>query len=145
MNGCSENAKSNLSDHDSIEHEELADVFLDRDFERNYSQMDKVFRQQVSLKEIKDIGEEVDEMNAEQPFGNYIIIDHGNDKYSYLTHFKYQSIIVHEGDDIKQGDVLGLVGHSGNSSEPHIHFHVANSPDPYDSYSIRINLVGHEK
>ncbi|UJL48275.1 M23 family metallopeptidase [Virgibacillus sp. NKC19-16] len=84
--------------------------------------------------------EPVGTMNEEQPFGNYVILDHGNEEYSFLVHFKHQSIEVEEGDEIKQGDLLGLVGNSGNSSEPHIHFHVADSPDPADSKSIRINF-----
>jgi len=89
--------------------------------------------------------EPVGEMNEEQPLGNFVIIDHGNEEYSYLAHFKHQSIEVIEGDDVKQGDLLGLVGNSGNSSEPHIHFHVADSPDPTSSKSIRINFNQEEK
>ena len=84
-------------------------------------------------------------MNDEQPLGNYVIIDHGNGEYSYLAHFKHQSMEVKLGDEIKQGDLLGLVGNSGNSSEPHIHFHVADSADSSDSKSIRINFDRHEE
>lgn len=79
-------------------------------------------------------------MNEESPLGNYVIINHGNEEYSYLVHFKHQSIKVNEGDKVNQGDLLGLVGNSGNSSEPHIHFHVADSPNPMNSKSIRINF-----
>jgi hypothetical protein len=84
--------------------------------------------------------EPVGKMNEEQFAGNYVIIDHGNDEYSLLAHFKHQSIKVQEGDWLKQGDVLGLTGNSGNSSEPHIHFHVADAPDLGDSKSIRIKF-----
>lgn len=82
----------------------------------------------------------VGQMNEEQPLGNYIILNHGNKEYSYLAHFKYQSIVVNEGDKVNQGDILGLVGNSGNSSEPHIHFHVADSPDLRTSKSINITF-----
>lgn len=88
---------------------------------------------------IKD-NDPVGEMNEENPAGNYVIIDHGNEEYSFLVHFKYESIQVKEGDEVKTGDVLGLVGNSGNSSEPHIHFHVADSPDVNNSKSIRIDF-----
>ncbi|WP_416151705.1 M23 family metallopeptidase [Salipaludibacillus sp. HK11] len=84
--------------------------------------------------------EPVGVMNEQEPYGNYVILDHGNDEYSHLAHFKYQSIEVKEGDEVKQGDLLGLVGNSGNSSEPHIHFHVADSANPNESKSIRINF-----
>lgn len=94
----------------------------------------------VAMKnDVKD-NELIGIMNKEQPLGNYVIIDHGNEEYSYLVHFKYQSIKVNEGDEINQGDLIGLVGNSGNSSEPHIHFHVADSLDPMKSKSIRINF-----
>lgn len=87
----------------------------------------------------------VGKMNREQPFGNYVILDHGNEEFSYLVHFKYQSVVVEEGDKVKKGDLLGLVGNSGNSSEPHIHFHVADSPDPTNSKSINIRFDREDK
>lgn len=84
--------------------------------------------------------EPVGQMNEEQPLGNHVIIDHGNDEYSYLAHFKEGTIEVAEGDKVKSGDTLGQVGNSGNSSEPHIHFHVADAIDLEESNSIRIQL-----
>ncbi|WP_341300899.1 M23 family metallopeptidase [Lysinibacillus sp. FSL H8-0500] len=96
----------------------------------------------VSMENNVEDNEPVGIFNEEQPLGNYIILDHGNGEFSYLIHFKHQSIVVKQGDKVKQGDLLGLVGNSGNSSEPHIHFHVANSPDPMNSKSIRINFNG---
>lgn len=54
--------------------------------------------------------------------GNAIIIDHNNGEWSMLCHFKHNSIKVGVGDKIKQGDLLGLCGNSGNTSEPHVHF-----------------------
>lgn len=94
--------------------------------------------------EIKD-NEPVGKMNENQPAGNYVMIDHGNDEYSLLAHFKHQSIEVKEGDQVRQGDLLGLVGNSGNSSEPHVHFHVADAPDLEDSKSIRINFKNNQE
>ena len=96
----------------------------------------------VSMENNVEDNEPVGTFNEEQPFGNYVILDHGNEEFSYLVHFKHQSIVVKQGDKIKQGDLLGLVGNSGHSSEPHIHFHVADSPDPMNSKSIRINFSG---
>lgn len=60
--------------------------------------------------------------------GNTVIIDHGNGEYSVLCHFKHQSIRVNVGDRVSQGDVLGLCGNTGNTSEPHIHFHLQDGP-----------------
>lgn len=48
---------------------------------------------------------------------------------SIFAHFKQHSIVVKEGLKVKQGQLLGLCGNSGNSSEPHLHFHIQNIED----------------
>ena len=80
------------------------------------------------------------EMNESQPAGNYVVIAHPNNEYSMLAHFKQYSIQVKVGDSVKQGQVIGLCGNSGNSSEPHIHFQVMDSEDYVNSQSIRIRF-----
>lgn len=81
-------------------------------------------------------------MNSSNPEGNYVIIQHANEEYSMIAHFKQNSIVVEEGQYIKQGHLLGLCGNSGNSSEAHIHFQVMNSPNQYKGKSIRIHFHG---
>jgi murein DD-endopeptidase MepM/ murein hydrolase activator NlpD len=61
--------------------------------------------------------------------GNTVIIKTENNEYLYFAHFKQHSIIVEQGQKVKQGDILGLSGNSGNSSEPHLHFHIQNVKD----------------
>ena len=46
-----------------------------------------------------------------------------------FAHFQQHSIKVTQGQKIKKGDLLGLCGNSGNSSEPHLHLHVQNIED----------------
>ncbi len=60
--------------------------------------------------------------------GNMVIIDHKNGEYSLLCHFKHNSIRVKVGDNVKGGDLLGLCGNTGNTSEPHIHFNLQDGP-----------------
>ncbi|OGD63032.1 hypothetical protein A2160_05300 [Candidatus Beckwithbacteria bacterium RBG_13_42_9] len=60
--------------------------------------------------------------------GNAVIIDHQNGEYSLLCHFKYQSIKVKVGDKVKQGQILGLCGNTGNTTQPHIHFNLQDGP-----------------
>lgn len=64
------------------------------------------------------------QMNPRQPPGNHVVIDHGNGEFSFLAHFKKASLTVKPGDTVKAGDRLGLCGNSGNSSEPHLHYHL---------------------
>lgn len=69
------------------------------------------------------------ETNPSQLAGNYIVIDHQNNEYSFLAHFKQGSIIVNIGDEVLKGQELGKTGNSGNSTEPHLHYHMQTTID----------------
>ena len=58
--------------------------------------------------------------------GNTVIIKTSKNEYLFFAHFKQNSIKVKQGQKIKQGQLLGLCGNSGNSSEAHLHFHIQN-------------------
>jgi len=64
------------------------------------------------------------EMNPVYVPGNTVILKTEHEEYLFFAHFKKHSIVVEEGQEVKQGDLLGLCGNSGNSSEPHLHFHI---------------------
>jgi Peptidase family M23 len=64
----------------------------------------------------------------EYPGGNAVTVDMGDGKYAFYGHMKRGSVAVKEGDKVKKGQVLGLLGNSGNSTGPHLHFHVSDSP-----------------
>ena len=53
-------------------------------------------------------------------YGNCVVIDHGGGFSTLYGHMK--SILVSEGQLVEQGDVLGGVGSTGNSTGPHLHF-----------------------
>jgi len=80
------------------------------------------------------------------PAGNHVVIDLGYGEYAVLAHFQNGSLRVVEGDEVTSGQVLGLVGSSGNSSEPHIHFHVQDSPkfQPGGSVGIPVRFDDYE-
>jgi len=61
--------------------------------------------------------------------GNTVILKTENDEYLFFAHFQQHSVKVKEGQKVKKGDLLGLCGNSGNSSEPHLHFHIQNVKD----------------
>ncbi|MCE7992498.1 MAG: peptidoglycan DD-metalloendopeptidase family protein [Roseivirga sp.] len=65
-------------------------------------------------------------MNTLYVPGNTVIIKTANDEYLFFAHFKQASIVVKQGQQVQQGDLLGLCGNSGNSSEPHLHFQIQN-------------------
>ncbi len=78
--------------------------------------------------------------NEIEPLGNHVILKHEHQEYSVIAHIQKGSLKVKEGDQVKAGDLLGSVGNSGNSSEPHIHFHVADGENWQEATSIRIKL-----
>lgn len=56
--------------------------------------------------------------------GNYICIKHDNLFYTYYGHLKKNSALVSAGDSVLAGEIIGLVGSSGYTSDPHLHFEV---------------------
>ena len=63
-----------------------------------------------------------------QADGNYVILALGRGRYAFYAHLKPGSLRVERGDRVRAGDVLGLLGNSGSSTGPHLHFHVMNRP-----------------
>ena len=76
-------------------------------------------------------------MNPYSVLGNTVVIQHREHEVSVLAHFKNGSITVKPGDKIKKGRLLGLCGNSGNSSEPHLHYHLQNTPILQDATGIK--------
>ncbi len=68
---------------------------------------------------------------------NSVIVEHQTEQgpvQTYYWHLMKGSVAVEEGDSVGCGDLLGLVGSSGNSSQPHLHFEIElddNRVDPY--------------
>jgi len=60
--------------------------------------------------------------------GNHVIIDIGDGHYVLYGHMKLGSLRVRVGDRVRRGQLIGQVGDSGNSDEPHLHIQVQNKP-----------------
>lgn len=76
-------------------------------------------------------------MNPYSALGNCVVIEHRKHEVSVLAHLKLGTIVVKVGDNVKRGQLLGKCGNSGNSSEPHLHYHLQNSPVLQDGLGIR--------
>ena len=61
--------------------------------------------------------------------GNAVILDHENGEFSLIAHMKHGTVVVTQGQRVKQGDKLGLLGNSGESYGPHVHYQLQNGPD----------------
>jgi len=64
----------------------------------------------------------------EEADGNHVVLDLGGGRFALYAHLIKDSITVEVGDIVAKGQVLGLVGNSGNTIAPHLHFHVMESP-----------------
>ena len=75
-------------------------------------------------------------INTATPGGNVVIIDHGNGQFGYYAHLRPSSVSVKAGNRVRAGDPIAEVGNSGDSLEPHLHFHVMDKPDPAEADGI---------
>jgi Peptidase family M23 len=60
--------------------------------------------------------------------GNCVILDLGGHRYATYAHMQPGSIKVRNGEKVHLGQVIGLVGDTGNSIVPHLHFQVTDGP-----------------
>jgi len=73
--------------------------------------------------------------------GNSVLIKHANGEYCLLAHLKRGSVQVKSGQTVKQGEEIGRCGHSGNSTEPHLHFQFQNGKSFYFSSGLPIKFT----
>ena len=67
--------------------------------------------------------------------GNGVRIDHGNGWFTQYSHMRQGSIMVRTGDTVATGQQLGLMGLSGNTEFPHLHFSVEHGETEIDPYT----------
>lgn len=82
------------------------------------------------LSDPQDPGESLAEIN-----GNHLVIDHGAGWQTQYNHLRRNSLKVRSGDRVERGQMLGLVGLSGASNFPHLHFTVIFKSRVLDPFS----------
>jgi murein DD-endopeptidase MepM/ murein hydrolase activator NlpD len=69
--------------------------------------------------------------------GNHIILRmNDSEVYALLAHARCGSIRVEPGQEVQTGQLLAEVGHSGNSTAPHLHFQLMDSSDPLETLGL---------
>jgi murein DD-endopeptidase MepM/ murein hydrolase activator NlpD len=68
--------------------------------------------------------------------GNYLILDLGAGRYAFYAHLQPGSQRVRVGDKVHRGEVIALLGNTGNSDAPHLHFHVSNANNPLGAEGV---------
>ena len=101
------------------------------------------------MRDLQDVtpGKNPEGLTIAQIAGNRVIIDMGSGHYAMYAHLAPGSVQLHVGDYVRQGQKLGLLGNTGNSSGPHLHFQVMDRPSSLDDTSLpfvfdHMNLEG---
>ncbi|OJY51681.1 M23 family metallopeptidase [Pseudonocardia sp. 73-21] len=68
--------------------------------------------------------------------GNHVVLDLGHGVFAFYAHMQENSVTVKVGDRVRRGQVLGLLGNTGNTSAPHLHFHLMNGPSVLGSSGL---------
>lgn len=75
------------------------------------------------------------------PGGNRVLIHHTHQEYSLLLHLKQNSVKVKAGDKVKQGDIIGECGNSGNSPAPNLEYRLQNSKGAPLPWTLPVQFV----
>jgi hypothetical protein len=68
--------------------------------------------------------------------GNEVVLELAPGIYAFYAHLQPGSIRVQIGETVTKGQVLGLLGNTGNSTGPHLHFQLADGPDVLTATSL---------
>ncbi len=86
--------------------------------------------------------EKVKTLTVENVDGNHVIQDLGDGVWAGYAHLQKGSLRVKPGDRVKTGQVIGLLGNTGNSSAPHLHFQLMSGPSLIGSDGIPYVING---
>src|SRR5207245_828660 len=86
------------------------------------------------------------EMDRTNVAGNFVLIQaDGTEAYVVVAHLMQGTVVVRRGDHVSVGQRLGMVGNSGNTSEPHVHIHAKRGGKPdsvVDGEGVRMRFGG---
>lgn len=80
-------------------------------------------------------------VTVDSAVGNDVVLDLGHGRFAVYAHLQPGSIMVRVGDHVRVGQVLALLGNSGNSDAPHLHFHLVNANSPMGAEGIPYELT----
>lgn len=87
------------------------------------------------------LGWGVCDFTARNFIGNHAFIRHGPREFALYAHLVRGSVQVRPGDKVVRGQVIGRCGHTGHSSEPHLHFHVQDSDELFEGMGRPIRFA----
>lgn len=85
---------------------------------------------------------ELPPITAADAGGNHVVVAIGHGRFAYYAHLQPGSVRVQVGDRVGVGETLGLLGNSGNSNAPHLHFQLMDGPTPLASNGLPFRFSG---
>ncbi|MBM4186256.1 MAG: M23 family metallopeptidase [Gemmatimonadetes bacterium] len=76
--------------------------------------------------------------------GNHVILDLGGGRFAFYAHLIPGSIRVRVGEMVRPGQEVGRLGNSGNSTAPHLHFHLGDAPSPLATEGIAFVIASYQ-
>lgn len=76
--------------------------------------------------------------------GNFVMIE-GEPGVALYAHLRAGSVCVQQGARVAAGAMIGSVGNSGNSTEPHLHFHLMDGRDPLTARGVLVAFRGYQR
>ncbi|MSQ40872.1 MAG: M23 family metallopeptidase [Dehalococcoidia bacterium] len=77
--------------------------------------------------------------------GNHVILKmDGREVYGFFAHARCGSVLAHEGEQVRVGDQIAEVGHSGNSTAPHLHFQLMDRATIVDAQGLPCGFNAYE-
>ncbi len=78
---------------------------------------------------------------ARSVLGNYVVVEHSPREFSLYAHLETGSVAVREGHRVAARQLIGRCGHTGHSSEPHLHFHLQDRPNFFLAAGVPITFA----
>ena len=88
------------------------------------------------------LGWGVCDFTARSFVGNHVLIEHAEGEFALYAHLIRGSVTVAPGDPVTRGQVIGRCGHSGHSTEPHLHFHLQDSGALWEGMGLPVRFSG---
>ena len=88
------------------------------------------------------LGWSICDFTARSFVGNHVLIEHAEGEFALYAHLIRGSVTVAPGDRLTRGQVIGRCGHSGHSTEPHLHFHLQDSGELWEGMGLPVRFSG---